>query len=49
MLAAAIVVPGIALGYLAFVRVPWRTRLAPPRRASVLVVVVPEPGSRWSS
>ena len=32
MLAAAIIVPGIALGYLAFTRTPWRT----PHRSTPL-------------
>ena len=40
MLAAAIVVPGIALGYLAFVRVPWRTRLAHSALATSVLVAV---------
>ena len=40
MLAAAIVVPGIALGYLAFVRVPWRTRLAHSALATAVLVAV---------
>ena len=40
MLAAAIIVPGIALGYLAFVRVPWRRRIAHSALATGVLVAV---------
>ena len=40
MLAAAIVVPGIALGYLVFVRTPWRTRILHSALATAVLVAV---------
>jgi 4-amino-4-deoxy-L-arabinose transferase-like glycosyltransferase len=40
MLAAAIIVPGIALGYLAFTRVPWRRRIIHSALATSVLVVV---------
>ena len=40
MLAAAIVVPGVALGYLAFTRVPWRRRVVNSALATSVLVVV---------
>ena len=40
MLAAAIIVPGIALGYLAFTRVPWRRRIVNSALATSVLVVV---------
>ncbi len=40
MLAAAIIVPGIALGYLAFTRVPWRRRIVHSALATSVLVVV---------
>jgi 4-amino-4-deoxy-L-arabinose transferase-like glycosyltransferase len=40
MLAAALIVPGIAFGYLAFTRVPWRRRIAHSVLATSVLVVV---------
>jgi 4-amino-4-deoxy-L-arabinose transferase-like glycosyltransferase len=40
MLAAAIIVPGIALGYLVFTRTPWRTRILHSALATAVLVAV---------